>query len=182
MGRSSAKIHIGRLSGNAPISVDGLSPQFAATRLLSPAKQIKAAEWSSKLVDASVPPSETIFCHRDGSPITSFKKSFEQALRKAGVLYGSDGKKRTPYSLRHTYATMRLSGGSAFWRWCVPGWPVLSQLGSSSVALHRRNRMVDQAIHEYAAALSTADYASRSRRLIECAKDSGHCPGLREAS
>ena len=26
-------------------------------------------------------------------------------------MYGSDGKKRTPYSLRHTYATMRLSEG-----------------------------------------------------------------------
>lgn len=53
-----------------------------------------------------VSPSETIFCHPDGSPIKSFKNSFQQALKKAGVLYGSDGKKRVPYSLRHTYATM----------------------------------------------------------------------------
>ena len=59
----------------------------------------------------AVSPSETIFCRRDGSPTLSFKKSFNQALRMAGVLYGSDGKKRTPYSLRHTYATMRLSEG-----------------------------------------------------------------------
>ena len=29
----------------------------------------------------------------------------------AGMLYGSDGKKRTPCSLRHTYATVRLSEG-----------------------------------------------------------------------
>jgi integrase len=62
-------------------------------------------------VDGPVSPSETIFCRRDDSPIQSFKKSFEQTLKKAGVLYGSDGKKRTPYSLRHTYATMRLSEG-----------------------------------------------------------------------
>ena len=55
-------------------------------------------------------------------------------------------------------------------RWCVSGWPVLSQPGSSSVALHRRNRTVDQAIHEYAAALSTADHANRSRRLINVRK------------
>lgn len=48
----------------------------------------------------------------DGTPIQSFKKSFEQTLKRAGVLNdGSDGKKRTPYSLRHTYATMRLSEG-----------------------------------------------------------------------
>ena len=58
---------------------------------------------------AGVSPSETIFSRRNGSPILSFKKSFNQALLKAGVLFGSDGKKRTPYSLRHTYATMRLS-------------------------------------------------------------------------
>ena len=62
-------------------------------------------------VDGAVSPSETIFCRRDGTPIQSFKKSFEQTLKKAGVLYGSDGKKRTPYSLRHTYATIRLSEG-----------------------------------------------------------------------
>jgi integrase len=30
---------------------------------------------------------------------------------RPGVLFGSDGKKRTPYSLRHTYATVRLSEG-----------------------------------------------------------------------
>src|ERR1039458_2844324 len=54
---------------------------------------------------------EPIFCHPDGKPIGSFKKGFEQGLAAAGVLYGSDGKKRVPYSLRHTYATMRISEG-----------------------------------------------------------------------
>jgi integrase len=54
---------------------------------------------------------EPIFCHPDGRPIGSFKKGFEQVLDEAGVLYGSDGKKRVPYSLRHTYATMRISEG-----------------------------------------------------------------------
>jgi integrase len=54
---------------------------------------------------------EPIFCHPDGKPIGSFKKGFEQVLDEAGVLYVSDGKKRVPYSLRHTYATMRISEG-----------------------------------------------------------------------
>jgi integrase len=54
---------------------------------------------------------EPIFCHPNGRPIGSFKKGFEQALNEAGVLRGSDGKKRVPYSLRHTYATMRISEG-----------------------------------------------------------------------
>ena len=56
-------------------------------------------------------PDEPIFCHPDGKAIGSFKKGFEQVLDEAGVLYGSDGKKRVPYSLRHTYATMRISEG-----------------------------------------------------------------------
>jgi len=58
-----------------------------------------------------ISPSETLFCHPDGKPILNFKNSFQQALKGAGVLYSSDGKKRVPYSLRHTYATMRLSEG-----------------------------------------------------------------------
>ena len=54
---------------------------------------------------------EPIFCHPNGRPIGSFKKGFEQVLNEAEVLRGSDGKKRVPYSLRHTYATMRISEG-----------------------------------------------------------------------
>ena len=34
--------------------------------------------------------------------------------------------------------------------------------------------MVDQALHEHAASLPAAGHANRSRRLIKCAKDSGH--------
>ncbi len=56
-------------------------------------------------------PEEFVFCHRDGSAIGSFKTGFQRVLREAGVLYGSDGKRRVPYSLRHTYATMRITEG-----------------------------------------------------------------------
>ena len=52
-----------------------------------------------------------IFRRPNGRDIGSFKKGFEQVLNEAGVLRGSDGKKRVPYSLRHTYATMRISEG-----------------------------------------------------------------------
>ena len=45
---------------------------------------------------------EPIFRHPNGRPIGSFKKGFQQVLNEAGVLRGSDGKKRIPYSLRHT--------------------------------------------------------------------------------
>ena len=64
---------------------------------------------------------EPIFCHPNGRPIGSFKKGFEQALNEAGVLRGSDGKKRVPYSLRHTYATMRISEGVSVFQF-APIW------------------------------------------------------------
>ena len=41
----------------------------------------------------------------------SFKGGFQRALKEAGALFASDGRKRVPYSLRHTYATMRLAEG-----------------------------------------------------------------------
>jgi integrase len=43
--------------------------------------------------------------------VGSFKGGFQRALKEAGVLFASDGKKRVPYSLRHTYATMRIAEG-----------------------------------------------------------------------
>jgi integrase len=57
------------------------------------------------------PDQEHVFCHASGAPIGSFKGGFQRALKEAGVLFASDGKKRVPYSLRHTYATMRLAEG-----------------------------------------------------------------------
>jgi integrase len=50
---------------------------------------------------------EPIFCHPNGRPIGSFKKGFEQALNEAGVLRGSDGKKR--------------DGRAMLEQWCIHG-------------------------------------------------------------
>ena len=61
---------------------------------------------------------------------------------------------------------------------CLPGRSVLPEPGRSPAALHRRNGMVNQALHEHAAALPAAGHANRSRRLIKCAKDSGHYRSL----
>jgi integrase len=52
-----------------------------------------------------------IFCHKDGSAIGSFKKSFAALLKAAKVETDSHGGARTIYSLRHTYATFRLHHG-----------------------------------------------------------------------
>ena len=51
------------------------------------------------------------FCHPDGKPIRSFKKSFTSLIEAAKVATASLGERRTLYSLRHTYATFRLQEG-----------------------------------------------------------------------
>ena len=58
-----------------------------------------------------VPSDGFVFCHPDGAPIHSFKKSFLALLTLAGVTHSPEGQTRTPYSLRHTYATHRLNAG-----------------------------------------------------------------------
>jgi len=58
-----------------------------------------------------VNPNDLVFCHKDGSEIGSFKKSFQSLLKGCGVEKDSFGRNRTIYSLRHTYATFRLHEG-----------------------------------------------------------------------
>ena len=59
---------------------------------------------------------EYVFCLPDGSHIKNdyFRKIFRRALIEFGILKDSDGKERTPYSCRHTYATMRLLKGVTY--------------------------------------------------------------------
>ena len=52
---------------------------------------------------------EYIFCHKDGRPIHSFRKSFDALLNDLDLKEDERGRKRSLYSLRHTYATFRLS-------------------------------------------------------------------------
>lgn len=52
---------------------------------------------------------EPILCHIDGKPIAEFKHSLKSLLNFAKVPVAVDGKPRTIYSLRHFYATRRLS-------------------------------------------------------------------------
>jgi integrase len=56
-------------------------------------------------------PVSLIFCHKDGSEIGSFKKSFAALIKAANVEKDGFGQTRTIYSLRHTYATFRLHEG-----------------------------------------------------------------------
>ena len=50
-----------------------------------------------------------VICKKDGSPIGSFKKGFSSLLQYCDLEFTSKGERRTIYSLRHFYATQRLS-------------------------------------------------------------------------
>ncbi|EQB11709.1 tyrosine-type recombinase/integrase [Sphingobium lactosutens] len=69
--------------------------------------ELRSEEQGGKAPD----PDSLVFCHKDGSAIGSFKKSFQTLLEKCGVQKDSFGRSRTIYSLRHTYATFRLHEG-----------------------------------------------------------------------
>lgn len=49
--------------------------------------------------------------NKTNKPIGSFKGSWESLMTGSGLLFDKDGNKRVPYSLRHTYVTMRLREG-----------------------------------------------------------------------
>ena len=59
------------------------------------------------------PTDEVLFCHKDGAPIQSMKTGFNALLKFAGVPVERNGGSRTLYSLRHFYATMRLSNDTS---------------------------------------------------------------------
>lgn len=56
---------------------------------------------------------EHVFSLPDGTPVKNdyFRAAFKRALIAFGLLEDSYGKNRSPYSLRHTYATLRLAKG-----------------------------------------------------------------------
>ena len=56
-------------------------------------------------------PDDFIIAHPDGKPIYSSKRAFASLMRFTGVEFDEVGKKHTIYSLRHNYATMRLTEG-----------------------------------------------------------------------
>ena len=65
--------------------------------------------------DHHTEPGDYIFCHEDGLPIQHMK-TFPKMLGEAGLLHDSKGRKRSVYSLRHTYANFRLENGTnVYW-------------------------------------------------------------------
>lgn len=70
------------------------------------------------------------FCHPDGTPIKTFKRSFHSLLSFANVPVDRHGKPRTIYSLRHVYATDRLYAS-------VPAFTLARNMGTSVEMLEK---------------------------------------------
>lgn len=58
-------------------------------------------------------PNDLIFCDKQGKPIENFGKTFKSVLLQCNLLEDRHGDNRTIYSLRHTYATLRILEGGA---------------------------------------------------------------------
>jgi site-specific recombinase XerD len=54
-------------------------------------------------------PDDLVFCNSKGQHIQSFRKGFETLLNYCKLTYDTQGNRRSLYSLRHFYATQRLS-------------------------------------------------------------------------
>ncbi|WP_412063852.1 tyrosine-type recombinase/integrase [Rhizobium sp. SYY.PMSO] len=58
---------------------------------------------------------DPVFADAEGKQILSFKRSFNELLKAAGLEYDYRGVRRTPYSLRHYYiSTMLIKGASIY--------------------------------------------------------------------
>ena len=68
-------------------------------------------EQRTEEIGAPPPATECVMVNPNGKPIQSFKKSFNSLMEQVGMSLDNRGNRRTPYSIRHTYITMRLMEG-----------------------------------------------------------------------
>jgi len=91
-------------------------------------KNFRAAEAKKKKIEFNE--NEPIFCHEDGTSIQSFGKGFTSFLSHYNLLKDDAGDDRTPYSLRHTYATRLIDYG-------VSHWDIAKNMGTSVALLEK---------------------------------------------
>ena len=82
---------------------------------------------------------DLIFGDRDGNPVESFNKTFTKLLTDNDLLHDMNGRPRTIYSLRHFYATQRLSSKTN----PVPMEMPAKNMGTSPRTLYRHYRHPD---------------------------------------
>ena len=94
-------------------------PQPSVAKYLKRIKDYREGE-----LGKPVPDNEPVFCAQNGSTVESYKKGFKTVLKSIGLTVDDEGNPFTLYSLRHTYATMRIING-------VPHYFIASNMGTS---------------------------------------------------
>ena len=94
-------------------------PQPAVAKYLKRIKDYREGELGKSVSD-----NEPVFCSLNGSTVESYKKGFKTVLKSIGLTVDDEGNPFTLYSLRHTYATMRIINR-------VPHYFIASNMGTS---------------------------------------------------
>ncbi|TAF38046.1 MAG: integrase [Alphaproteobacteria bacterium] len=102
-------------------------------------------------------PESLVFCHKDGTEIGTFKKSFAALLKSARVERDTHGQVRTLYSLRHTYATFRLQNG-------VNHFTLATNMGTSVAMLEQ--------YYGHTSNIASADELTKRLKKAKVGKDS----------
>jgi integrase len=92
------------------ISVDGKTGRRTVVSNLGVETYIKRL-WDFRSGEVGTEPEmdELIFCHPSGQRIGSYITGYNKLLGECGLRKDNEGRYRTLYSLRHTYATMRIN-------------------------------------------------------------------------
>jgi integrase len=84
-------------------------------------------------------PDDLIFGDRDGKPVENFNKTFTNLLTENDLIYDTNGRRRTIYSLRNHYATQRLLSKTK----AVPMEVLAKNMGTSPQTLFRHYRHLE---------------------------------------
>lgn len=105
---------------------------------------------------------EPVFVDCNGNHVTTeaLRQSFKQFLIQHNLRYGADGKGRSLYSLRHTYATIALSKGMDIYRLAV-------QMGTSVEMLEKHYSKVSSRLNADLHAGRFLDYKDGNSALIK---------------
>ena len=98
-------------TGIREVVASGPMVRDAFFQVLKMRRRDLTAEGTDIYEKEDVPPDSYVFCDKHGSPIESFKKSFNSFIESVGLAIDTFGQQRTIYSLRHTYATSRIEAG-----------------------------------------------------------------------
>ncbi len=146
-------VHHQDINGNAGIVIYVAPSTKTGARECIPLRNVIVLLERIKSLSRHTEADDLIFCDQSGRPVENFGKTFKQALIKAKLLENRFGKQRTIYSLRHTYATIRLLYGS------VKIEDLAQNMGTSPATIykHYRHVMTRQIAHVLGGNLHAAE-------------------------